>query len=765
MLPASIAKKITGLDGRIKFLSLAEGLAWVLGFVAVSAIVTFLIDYLTPLPVLGRVVLDLLVLSGLAYLFFTRIVRALSGGLARDRLALLVEREYPELKDALISTVQLSPVMDDPAENVFQSTELIRSLVEETTARVKALNFRRAGRSSNLGRTWLIAALVILAFVLLASSSSASMGIYLNRFLLFTGEWPKFNQIVIHPDHPLPERIARGEDLAVTLLSTGREIPSKVYVYSRPLSGGEWEFSNTEQFAGGVFKLTFHNAVEPFEFYAVGGDNTTGIFGLDVTARPTIKNVILSFDYPGYLISSGYAGPATLEQGSARLPAGTKIHFNVHTNKPVKRAELVGPKNLDGDNVFEGDRLVPSGGVTSISGSFLVEKSMSYYFQLIDEYDFDSGGSPVKYTITAIPDSPPKVKFTKPGQNKDYTANAEVPIVIEATDDHGIEEMLFHYHVLTQGVASEKGNVTTISCEKFESGSSETKLTHAFTFHIENLSLTKGDVIVYNAEARDFRPDRKAGSRASETYRITIIDTHAAGPRISEYLRSITNKLKMAYKLQQANKRFVYDNVISVIEKTGKYGDKPQSETQHAWRQQNKVTKKLRDAQREFENLIEFAESNKVITEHDRKLYTKLRDVVGDLGWQKSPDVVAYLKSAHGNAADEEALPKIKDAETVQGRILDELKRLIKDLDQWEGIYEVQIRLKQIINLEEWILDRVLKSAVYKRILEHVDGLLKEKKVKEAMEYLAREISRLKKDSVLRLELEKRLKELEKLME
>lgn len=700
MLPTSIAKKIKALDARIRMLAMIEGVAHLLTYLAIAVIATFLIDYMTPLPVSVRVILDLAIAAGFFYVGLKKVVIPYTGRLSEDRLSLLVEKEYPELEDSLITTVQLSRVVDRPGEGQFHSQELIRKVINETEEKTRRIDFLKAGARKTLGSAWALSIALLISIVVFGAASPFASGMYFKRFLTLSGQWPKNNMIALEPAPP--GMIAKGEDLEVSYEShEDFEIPSEVYVYSRPVDvdGATWELSNAKKFVGGIFKYTFHNAVESFEFKAVGGDCETPPFRVEVTERPRVEEITLSFELPKHIEESGFDAPPRKKGGSFKMPEGTVVSYNVITNKPVVNAELVGLENLDGPNAFGKDAIIELEGKSTFKGRFKVEKTTNYYFKFVDRYGFDSGKNPIKYTLTAVKDKEPRVKMVEPDGNRDYVPNASVPMKISARDDYGVKEMEFRYYVLERGVKIDNPAVKTIECDTLSGMPLEHEF--EFTFDLENLSVKRGDVIVFYAAARDFRPDEKTAWGFSEPrFRITVSSRQDMTPRITFMLRKITNKLREAQKSEIESQKEL--GVLRTALESD-YSQETDRGISIQERAQNRISYDLETAWELIGNLIRFKESNKMMERNDKEWLYGVADALKTLYMEDSPDVVRELADARQKASREDSLVHVENAHTMQGHIISELSKLIREMMRIEELQEVITVLGGIKDLEEKI--------------------------------------------------------------
>ncbi len=113
---------------------------------------------------------------------------------------------------------------------------------------------------------------------------------------------------------------------------------------------------------------------------------------------------------------------------------------HARTNEPARSAALTFTK---ADAVA---MEVSSSDPKELVGKFKVEKSGSYTIKFRT-----TGGQmnpdPVVHDIIALPDHPPTASFEKPETPQiEVPSNVQVPLVMKASDDHGVKDVTLHVH-------------------------------------------------------------------------------------------------------------------------------------------------------------------------------------------------------------------------------------------------------------------------------------------------------------------------------
>ena len=154
LLRPEIQDKLSATRRKLRLVDLAMGLARALLAAALVAVLLFALDTALepPLAVLRSFALFLAVVAAALVTLFLAI--PIRRRLSDDDVALLVETEYPQLKDGLVSAVQLS--REEGRQDVWTSRALIRSTIERTAREVAPLDFGAVVRTGPLLPLWVV---------------------------------------------------------------------------------------------------------------------------------------------------------------------------------------------------------------------------------------------------------------------------------------------------------------------------------------------------------------------------------------------------------------------------------------------------------------------------------------------------------------------------------------------------------------------------------------------------------------------------------
>ena len=248
-------------------------------------------------------------------------------------------------------------------------------------------------------------------------------------------------------------------------------------------TAGEWQrLPMSQDTAAGRFTTRLFDVVERTEYFVEATGIRSRAFTLSVVDLPAVSATEATVRFPGY---TGMA-PETIEAaGDLAVLKGSDVLLRVTVTRPAKAAWLV----------IEGRAPIPmtaaSGG--QFSGSFRVGGDAFWRIDL----DAPDGRriTGLQYTVDALDDAVPTVRFTAPGRDTKVSAIEELAAAVEAADDFGVRRLTLHVSV---NAAAEQ--VITLADSSLKA---LTSVSAVHTFFLEEWSLKPGDLVSYFAEATD----------------------------------------------------------------------------------------------------------------------------------------------------------------------------------------------------------------------------------------------------------------------
>jgi len=440
----------------------------------------------------GRVLLTLLGVGG-GFAILRRLFRTITrSDTSALKIAMQVERRYPELRDVVTSALDFSKQdADDPTAG---SASLRRAVVLRAATAVEDVDWQQFINRQPLQRAGLACSGALLVFALLAWWTPHAVGTGFARLTnpLNSAQWPRDTQLEFVES---PTKLAAGDDLVLELRNANGPLPDDVVVHYRTRQGEKW-LEQSEPLAGGNDFLTVRraNVRKSLEYRATGGDHRSMSWQkLQIVPPPKITSLQVTNHYPQY---TGL-GNSPWAEGEPTL-AGSRLEINGKTDRPIASAVLA---NEDG-------RRLP--GVLGLAGhEFQVEFecagpqiSGNYFFEFVTPEGV-TARSARDLAIEIIPDESPQVAFLKPTvEHLTLLPRATLPLVIEAHDDLAIETLEL---AVRRSDRSEQGDqLIPVWHDSRPDASRQDRF--EYEFELTSLNLPPGSLVELHARATDFRP-------------------------------------------------------------------------------------------------------------------------------------------------------------------------------------------------------------------------------------------------------------------
>ena len=397
------------------------------------------------------------------------LVRPLLARPSDQRVALYIEEHEPSLRNALVSA------LDSPDA----SPALVRRTLEDALKRMHAIHDGRDFERHEL--RWsgaMLAAVVVLALGLVAARPATlrhGADALLNPLARVETARPFSIDVA-----PGDTTIARGADATVRGMLRGF-VASGADVLVR--TGADSSFARIPMETADdstTFETILFTLRADAEYFIESGDVRSTVHRITVADLPYVDRLAMEYIFPAYT----NLPPQVVEVGGdiAAL-RGTTVRLTVTPTIPVSSGRIV----LDGGDevalTLQPDR--------RLTGAVVVRRAGYYHIEL----DAGSGmleASP-RYTIDALDDRGPTVRFSAPGRDTRPTSIDEVFLEAQADDDYGVAQIDLVYSV--NGGADQ-----TVPIYR---GRALEQVTANHTLYLEELGLEAGDLVSYYARARD----------------------------------------------------------------------------------------------------------------------------------------------------------------------------------------------------------------------------------------------------------------------
>ncbi|MBI4563603.1 MAG: hypothetical protein HY716_02790 [Planctomycetes bacterium] len=695
---SEISHRLERMRASIRSLFMMDGVSRAVLALGVFVIVTFSLDWLFILPAWFRLLLLLGGLGGFGWIAARRLVYPLSVRISDDDLAIFVERFYPELRDRLISAIQLARHAEDRVEDRvagFNSPELVDALIDDAGRATQALDFNRVVVRQHVMKIATWAAVLVLALGIGAAARSDLAGIYLNRVFGGKAKWPQRTHLILLDFDPesRSRTVARGMDVTIAVKVKEDSVdPGKVVLRYKFDSGEEGE----EVMAKVQDRYThlFPHLSGPFELIIRGGDDESEPHYIKTENPPTLTETQAFFVYPDYIGLEDTPPERPQQGGNVEVPMHTQVKIVGFSNEDLAEARLiVGVKGKEKESamVLEKD---PAGKPRRIWGLFKVEDQYSEYQIQLKAVNQLENVDPIRYTVKGIPDQKPMVKVIEPPGDETITEICKRPIILHTEDDHGVAQVWMEARVI--------GSKTT-DWQKMVFGPDENrpreynrqvkKVESQYVLDVAPLGAKEGDYVEMRFMASDYKPE--ANVYVSRPYRLGVVSMAAlekqlqdAIDQIKKQLNSQENSQRLALELTMRTEQRLSGVDSLSVEQQGEIRGL-------AFRQQG-IGEKLAQSARDVNRVRLRGLWNGVF---DDRAATTLKNAIEALreaaGSVSEPNPNAYSPKAStllhnaSRANARERLQIFGAIQQLQGLVLESIRAAVRYLENWATYQEI----------------------------------------------------------------------------
>ncbi len=404
------------------------------------------LDWLFEPPAPVRLLLVGVALLFVLGVFYRRFVRRLFARLADRSLALVLERRFRTLNDALLTSVDVDDhTLPDIGRSLLAETRR-EAATKLQSAALDRLFDPRPRRRAVAGA--LLAAVCTAAFAL---NFPDLFRLGVDRLLARSDEpWPRRTSLSIDGFVRGERVVAEGSDVELTVRAdTSKHVPREVYLRYRSDDGvRDEQLMDQEGIAKpGIddaqkFKHVLRGVSSSLTLDVFGGDARLRSLRLRVVPRPQVK-LRVACKYPPYTRRADGELEVT---GTLPLPQGTIVTVLADANKPLRRVDVgrasaaasaSAPTTID---VASGGEPVPH----FVYAAGRLDSDLRITFDLHDADGIDNRAA---LSLQAVVDQPPSVQAARKGVDLSVTPQARLPIVGKITDDYGLERSWFEYGV------------------------------------------------------------------------------------------------------------------------------------------------------------------------------------------------------------------------------------------------------------------------------------------------------------------------------
>lgn len=334
---------------------------------------------------------------------------------SEQRVAVRLEKKFPELNNRLINAIQLG--------DKYQSS-LVSDLIREALNTSFRLDFSLiTGFSPLKKRVLTLMPLILLAALYLLVFPEGFLNATARVLNPLSSVSPLYRtSLEVKPGNTV---MAKGDSIKITAEVSGSIVPGALLELKTP----EGILKLDMNFEGRYFVFVRDNVKDPFQYRVRAGDAQSLWYQVLVKDKPAIDRFHIQYRYPEY---TGLE-PRTVETpaGEIRAVAGTEVSIQIFVAKFLKASEMI---LSDGMKI---PFLIAPENPHNASVSLVLKETKNYSVHVTDSEGYTNDPSPL-YPIIADPDQPPRIAILSPEKEATLPQDGKLPILYKATDDFGI---------------------------------------------------------------------------------------------------------------------------------------------------------------------------------------------------------------------------------------------------------------------------------------------------------------------------------------
>lgn len=495
----------------------------------------FVLDFKLRLPGGARLALlavNAVVLVGVMYWTWLRRLKRYDA----LRVALQVERVYPQLGSILVSYVQFS----GKAEDDVASPELIEAMRRQAVERSEPLDFGKIVRFRKLRSIFLAAAIAVVAAGTASFVCPSHFQIFMERLVNSDAETGYPTRTVIDRSASTGKIVVQQGRTVILRAVVGGVIPENARLTIVP-DQGRAEVVTIQSGVSAVpgrceFIYRVEDVYRGFTYTFRAGDDVSTKHVVSVIAPPVVEPRV-ELQFPAYCGRK----PEQIDTLNFEVLEGSRVVWHMKTDREIRGASMI----------REGcDPLIMkiSADGHSATVEMTPDKTFTYGFQWVDKqhrfvYDPD-----VRYGVNILPDVPPRVSLLSPVMDETVTTKKAVELAFQADDDYGVVSARILYKIQSwtdqQKTESEERAVPLKIYEK-----SQTEVKESFRWDVRTAipELQASDEVIYCVEVTDSRVITP-GTGRSAVRRLKVVSDEEYERLASERRKDLLEKIKDLYQ-------------------------------------------------------------------------------------------------------------------------------------------------------------------------------------------------------------------------
>ena len=682
------------------------------------------LEYYGQFSTTGRAVLFYSFLAVLAYLVVSRIavplyhLATLDKSLSDEEAARQLGQFFPEVKDRLLNTLQLSKNSNGTSNALLEATIAQRTEQLSAYKFTQAVNlkeaYKRGGYAVGFGF------LLFMGFIFVPQFFTEST----NRLIRHTEEFvpqAPFSFELINNQ----KEVFYNEDYKIKLKLDGDAIPAQAYV----IGEGGRRIRMAAGDKAGEFVYTFTNVQQKLDFaFEAAGFNSKN-YKVDLQYRPMLTGFQVSLNYPNY---TGRQDEMVENTGNLTVPAGTTIEWKftgLYTDQ-LQLATATDTVQATQDNKN-----------FTVKKQFL--RSTPYAVQLRNQHA--SQASDIKYQVDVIADQYPKITLQ---QHQDTVLFDYLLLGGTISDDYGLSRLNLFYKI-NEAKADAQSNDTDWKRQPLTFNRSQSSQSYYHEWNIKEIKLKPGQSLEYYVEVAD--NDGINGPKASRSSKLTL-----AVPEKEE----VKQKMSQAAAQTKSQMEEAMKKSESLKDQSEELRKKLLAKKQLDWKDKEAI-KELMKQQKELEKAVEkmkeqnekanemkdrFSPPNKDLQQKIEQLQKLMEDILNP-EMKKLYDELEKLLDE--KVQPEQLQQMLEEQEKNDEDLAKEIERaleLFKQLQLEQKLEENIEELEELAKEQEELAKETEKADEKKADLNKQEKEQKQQELEKKQEELNKKFDELKKD-------------------
>lgn len=448
-----------------------------------------LIDYLpvrvgaSETPRWARIGMLMAIVLGVLWIVARFLLPKLLKKIPDSSLALVFERRFPQLGNALVTAVEL---VDQPGKEITDSNayqQMLNSVHQDADTAIVSIETSELFNWRPLRMVMTVTGIGLLVTVGICIAQAGWMQMWAARlFALSDARWPREAELridgiqlqvpnftgelgtnrILVPFIDAVARVGAGSEalLQISASTQAAKTPELCTLFYRS-SGGSRGRANLRRIGNPVegwqgFNIDgppMDGITEDLAFDVVGLDARIRNQRIEVVVPAAVADMQIECSYPRYLMDSlegtGASRPAVellKYRSGQKIPEGTVVALKGTASCPLSRVEymvLSSAASAEQDDREEGNQVMR---LDTDSAEFSIPLGQIFSNQVVEVRLVDQYGLPAeqipRYILTVESDTLPEVDSRLAGIGSAVTAKAMLPIRGSVVDDHGVASVV-----------------------------------------------------------------------------------------------------------------------------------------------------------------------------------------------------------------------------------------------------------------------------------------------------------------------------------